>query len=57
MSSVFADSAYWIALLHRRDRWHEQALAVSRTLISTRAEINLCLFLGKTSGDQVFSVP
>ena len=34
MSAVFADSAYWIALLHRRDRWHEHALAVSRTLIS-----------------------
>jgi predicted nucleic acid-binding protein len=32
MSAVFADSAYWIALLHRRDRWHEQALAISRTL-------------------------
>jgi predicted nucleic acid-binding protein len=36
MSAVFADSAYWIALLHRRDRWHEQALAVSRTLTSPR---------------------
>lgn len=32
MSAIFADSAYWIALLHRRDQWHRQALAVSRTL-------------------------
>lgn len=32
MSAIFTDSAYWIALLHRRDQWHRQALAVSRTL-------------------------
>ena len=32
MSAIFADSSYWIALLHCRDQWHRQALAVSRTL-------------------------
>lgn len=32
MNTYFADASYWIALLHRRDRWHARALAVSRTL-------------------------
>ena len=32
MNSVFADTSYWIALLHQRDRWHGQALEASRRL-------------------------
>jgi predicted nucleic acid-binding protein len=32
MNAYFADASYWIALLHRRDQWHDRALAVSRAL-------------------------
>jgi hypothetical protein len=35
MIAIFADSASWIALLHRRDQWHRQALAVSCSLRRT----------------------
>lgn len=34
MGRYFADSFYWIALLYRRDTWHEQVTAFSQTLTS-----------------------
>src|SRR5579862_6331036 len=35
MKRVFADTAYWIALVHRKDQWHQRALEVSQQLGST----------------------
>ena len=32
MNPIFADTFYWIALLNRREEWHERAVAFSRTL-------------------------
>ena len=32
MRQLFADTFYWVALFSPRDRWHKQALAISRTL-------------------------
>ena len=32
MRHLFADTFYWVALFSPRDRWREQALAISRTL-------------------------
>jgi predicted nucleic acid-binding protein len=32
MRRIFADTLYWVALLHRKDQWHQAALQVSRTL-------------------------
>jgi predicted nucleic acid-binding protein len=32
MRRIFADTLYWIALIHRKDQWHQAALQVSRTL-------------------------
>ena len=29
---VFADTLYWVALLHRKDQWHPAAVQASRTL-------------------------
>lgn len=37
MSRYFADSFYWIALLYRRDTWHEQVSAFSQTLTNDDA--------------------
>ncbi len=32
MREVFADTLYWVALIHRKDQWHQAALSASRTL-------------------------
>jgi predicted nucleic acid-binding protein len=32
MGRFFADTFYWIALLHRRDQWHARVTAFSQTL-------------------------
>ncbi len=32
MRKVFADSAYWIALINAKDQWRRRALEVSRQL-------------------------
>ena len=32
MKRVFADTLYWVALIHRKDQWHQSAVSVSRTL-------------------------
>lgn len=32
MRPLFADTFYWIALLHRREVWHSRVVALSRTL-------------------------
>jgi predicted nucleic acid-binding protein len=34
MRRVFADTLYWVALIHRKDQWHAAALRVSHTLTS-----------------------
>jgi uncharacterized protein len=33
MQRVFADTCYWIALLYRRDPWHDRVSALSATLL------------------------
>lgn len=41
MRTVFADTFYFLALLNRRDQWHEQAVQLSRrggfAIVTTRA--------------------
>jgi predicted nucleic acid-binding protein len=32
MRRVFADALYWVALAHRHDQWHSQAVAASQQL-------------------------
>jgi len=32
MRRVFADTLYWVAITHRKDQWHQAAVAISRTL-------------------------
>jgi predicted nucleic acid-binding protein len=32
MRQLFADTFYWVALFSPRDRWHQQALDISRSL-------------------------
>ncbi len=32
MRRIFADTLYWVALIHRKDQWHHAAVKVSRTL-------------------------
>jgi uncharacterized protein len=32
MRRIFADTLYWVALLHRNDQWHQAALQASRGL-------------------------
>jgi uncharacterized protein len=32
MRRVFADTLYWVAITHRKDHWHQAAVAISRTL-------------------------
>ena len=32
MSTVFADSLYWIALINSRDQWHERAVSIKTAL-------------------------
>jgi predicted nucleic acid-binding protein len=29
---IFADTLYWVAMIHRKDQWHQAAVSVSRTL-------------------------
>jgi uncharacterized protein len=36
MRNVFADALYWVALAHRRDQWHQAAVAATRSLGETR---------------------
>jgi len=35
MSTVFADSLYWIALINSRDQWHERAVSIKTALADT----------------------
>ena len=32
MSTVFADSLYWIAFINSRDQWHERAVSIKTAL-------------------------
>lgn len=32
MSTVFADTLYWIALINSRDQWHERAVSIKTAL-------------------------
>src|SRR5882672_12119243 len=32
MRRVFADTLYWVALVHRRDQWHPKAVEATRLL-------------------------
>jgi uncharacterized protein len=32
MRRIFADTLYWVAITHRKDQWHQAAVAVSRRL-------------------------
>ncbi len=32
MKPVFADTGFWIALLHKKDRWHQQAIKIYQNL-------------------------
>jgi predicted nucleic acid-binding protein len=34
MRQFFADTFYWVALLYRRDSWHQHVTAFSRTLMT-----------------------
>lgn len=36
MRTVFADAFYWIALLNRRDQWHQSVRDLNRTLNSAQ---------------------
>src|SRR5947209_20122478 len=36
MSTVFADSLYWIALINSRDQWHERAVSIKMVLTDAR---------------------
>jgi hypothetical protein len=36
MCNVFADALYWVALAHRRDQWHQAAVAAIQSLGDTR---------------------
>jgi predicted nucleic acid-binding protein len=36
MRTLFADTFYWVALTNPQDQWHQQVLAVSRTLQGVR---------------------
>jgi predicted nucleic acid-binding protein len=36
MRSIFVDTLYWVAILHRKDQWHRAALAASRLLAGCR---------------------
>jgi uncharacterized protein len=32
MRRIFADTLYWVAITHRKDQWHQAAVAISRAL-------------------------
>jgi len=34
---IFADTLYWVAMVHRKDQWYEAAVRVSRTLASSHS--------------------
>jgi len=36
MNRVFVDSLYWIAIIHRRDQWHQAAVDASRFLVKSQ---------------------
>ena len=36
MSTVFADTLYWIALINSRDQWHQRAISINANLIDAR---------------------
>lgn len=51
--TVFADSQYWVAIVHRQDQWHPAAVAATRSLGSARivtTEEVLVEFLNILSG-------
>ena len=39
MKPIFADPGFWIALLHKKDRWHQQALKIYQNLQSQKKKI------------------
>lgn len=39
MKPVFADTGFWIALLHKKDRWHQQAIKIYQLLQSQKRKI------------------
>ena len=32
MTTIFADTLYWVALINSRDQWHERAVSIQTTL-------------------------
>lgn len=36
MSTVFADTLYWIALINSRDQWHQRAVSINADLSDAR---------------------
>jgi predicted nucleic acid-binding protein len=36
MSTVFADTLYWIALINSRDQWHQRAVSINADLSHAR---------------------
>lgn len=36
MSTVFADTLYWIALINSRDQWHKRAVSINADLRAAR---------------------
>ena len=36
MSTVFADTLYWVALINSRDQWHQRAVSLNADLINAR---------------------
>ncbi len=36
MRRIFVDTLYWIAIIHRRDQWHQAAVSAGRLLIDCR---------------------
>jgi predicted nucleic acid-binding protein len=32
MNAVFADTLYWVGLIHRRDQWHQKVFQITRSL-------------------------
>ena len=36
MSTVFADTLYWIALINSRDQWHQRAVSINAELSEAR---------------------
>lgn len=36
MSTVFADTLYWIALINSRDQWHQRAVSINADLSEAR---------------------